>query len=136
MRALFPSAWLTGQPDPSALDRLGRAMEAANATGNLWAQEELAFWSRRLGLPTATPQRGRTPYARMDGPLWREAAASWATLQAPYERALAMLHEDKEAQQAGLLAPDDLGSLARGPTRESRAEGPWRAPHPSWPSPD
>jgi DNA-binding CsgD family transcriptional regulator len=105
-------AWLTGQPTAPALDRLERAVHQADGTGHVWAQEELAFWMRQLGRSSLLARPPRTPYAKMNGQSWHEAAEAWAALPCPYEQALALLQGDEAAQQAGLLILDRLGASA------------------------
>jgi DNA-binding CsgD family transcriptional regulator len=105
-------AWLTGQPPAPVLDGLERAVHKANKTGHVWAQEELAFWMRQLGRPSPVPPLPRTPYGKMNGHTWHEAAEAWAALPCPYEEALALLQGDEPAQQVGLLILDRLGASA------------------------
>ncbi|TRC98030.1 helix-turn-helix transcriptional regulator [Mesorhizobium sp. WSM4303] len=102
---------------------------------------ELAGWRRLLA-----PERDAGDTAGMAEPYrllltgeWRAAAALWGELNAPYERALALVQGDDEAQRSALEIFESLGArpvaqhvretmrrngvihIARGPRRSTRA---------------
>nr|WP_246689167.1 AAA family ATPase [Mesorhizobium sp. M8A.F.Ca.ET.207.01.1.1] len=131
-------AWL-GQADKHEALRLIGLAEGLSPTRAVFA--ELAVW-RRMLVPDVDP--GDTagmalPYRMLLTGDWRGAAAAWAELDTPYERALALAQGDEAAQRVALEIFEGLGArpvaqhvrdimrrsgvihIARGPRRATRA---------------
>jgi DNA-binding CsgD family transcriptional regulator/tetratricopeptide (TPR) repeat protein len=64
--------------------------ELALPTGQPWIVDELAFWMWRAQTNAPVPQGSETPYAMQMSGRWEEAAAAWAEVGCPYERAIAL----------------------------------------------
>ena len=131
-------AWL-GEADRNEALRLIGLVEGLSPTRAAFA--ELAGW-RHLLSPGADP--GDTsgmadPYRLLLAGDWRGAAAAWADLDSPYERALALARGDEAAQREALEVLEALGArpvashvrdimrrngvirIARGPRSTTRA---------------
>ncbi|MET2829961.1 helix-turn-helix transcriptional regulator [Mesorhizobium shangrilense] len=131
-------AWLGEAQKDEAL-RLIDLAETLSPTRAVFA--ELACW-RQLLAPDVAP--GDTagmaaPYRMLLHGDWRAAAAIWADLDAPYERALALAQGDEASQRLALEIFEALGArpvashvrdtmrrngvnhIARGPRRTTRA---------------
>ena len=131
-------AWLEQGEKDEALHLIDRAEAMATSRAMIG---ELIQWRRKLA-----PERelGNTatlaePYRLLFAGDWQAAAALWADLGAPYERALALLDGDEAAQRAALEVFEALGArpvaqhlrsmmrqggvvhIARGPQRATRA---------------
>lgn len=131
-------AWL-GQDDRQEALRL--LVEAESGTASRASFSELAYWRRALAPDTDLGPLPGLPEAyllQFDGD-WLGAAAKWAELGAPYDRALALLEGDEGAQREALAILDSLGAadvarhvrkimrqsgiirVSRGPRRATRA---------------
>ena len=102
-------AWL-GEADKDEALRLIGLAESLSPTRAVFA--ELAGW-RQLLAPEIDP--GDTsgmaaPYRMLLAGDWRGAAAVWAELDAPYERALALAQGDEAAQRTALEIFEALGA--------------------------
>ena len=112
-------AWLGGDLD-ATIAAARPAYEAAGERGDPWSRGELAFWLWRAGAPVAPRDDDPEPYARSIAGDWRGAAAAWAALGFPYERADALSEaDDPEARLEALAAFDEHGA-ARSATRLRR----------------
>ncbi|MBZ9996438.1 ATP-binding protein [Mesorhizobium sp. BH1-1-4] len=131
-------AWLGDADKDEALRLIGLA-EGLSPTRAVFA--ELAGW-RQLLAPDIDPGDASgmaAPYRMLLAGDWRGAAAVWAELDAPYERALALAQADEAAQRTALEILEALGArpvashvrdimrqngvihIARGPRRTTRA---------------
>jgi DNA-binding CsgD family transcriptional regulator len=125
--ALAERAWLTGEPDPRLDEAVARFAALAAADGLEWSTGELAVWLGRLGyeldvadVALAAPHR----LALSGDPL--EAAAAWGVLEAPYDRALALLDAgDDGSAFAALETLEAIGAdaVAAKLRRELRTRG-------------
>jgi len=128
-------AWL-GQGDADeALRLIDRAAAMAQSRA---AIAELVVWRRRLA-----PDDAAGDIADLPGPFrlqltgdWRAAAACWAEIGAPFERALALLAGDEAAQRAALSTFESLGAKpvaahVRTLMRQSGIRGIVRGPRPA-----
>ena len=107
------------------------AYELAVERGDAWGRAELAYWLWRAGAPAPPCADDPEPYARAIAGDWRGAAAAWAALGCPYERADALSDADDEsAQLEALAAFDELGAVraASRLRRRLRAAGVRRIP--------
>ncbi len=91
------------------------------------------FWLWRGGEPVAVAADDSPPYARSIAGDWRGAAAEWASIGFPYERAEALCEADEEdARLEALALIDDVRRRARrlapapAPARRGRAPDPAR----------
>jgi DNA-binding CsgD family transcriptional regulator len=103
-------AWLAG--DAARLDAVtAETFELALERGGGRDIGELAVWRARAGLLAEPPEPCLAPYALEIVGDHRGAAAEWAALGAPYERALALIGaDDPEALLEALEALDRLGA--------------------------
>ena len=104
-------AWLGQGGRDEALRLIERAEALAQSRA---AIAELIAW-RRLLAPGSDP--GDTdgmadPYRLLFAGDWQAAAAGWAEIGAPFERALALLEGDEPAQRAALAIFESLGAGA------------------------
>ena len=90
-----------------------------------WFAGELAFWLQRTGALDATPTPCAEPFALQIAGRWLEAAAAWAKLGCPYERARALADGPAEAQLEALSLFERLGAVpaAAEVRRRLRASG-------------
>jgi DNA-binding CsgD family transcriptional regulator len=129
-------AWLKG--DAAGVDAAtAETFELALERGNGRDIGELAVWRARAGLLAEAPEPCLAPYAlEIDGDP-RAAAAAWAALGAPYERALALVAADEpDALLEALTVLDELGAVplaarVRARLRELGARSIPRGPRPS-----
>jgi DNA-binding CsgD family transcriptional regulator len=122
--ALAERAWLANGVD-ARFDAWRELLEQSPRVGLEWARGELACWLHRLD-PDVDADDVAPPYrCQLDGDL-EQAAAWWADLAAPYERALALIDGGQaEEVRAGLdgldrLAADGVAAKVR---RELRSSG-------------
>jgi ATP/maltotriose-dependent transcriptional regulator MalT len=117
--ALIESAWLAGDIH-SADEQIAVLMQRTKAPGGARVRGELLRYLRRAGLPAEDFPGCPHEWAAGIRGDWRPAAAEWARIGDPYERAL-------DLASAGLAEPcmealdvlDDLGAVAAG--RQVRA---------------
>jgi DNA-binding CsgD family transcriptional regulator/tetratricopeptide (TPR) repeat protein len=123
-------AWLDG--DLAATAAAARpAYEIATAHDDAWSRGELAHWLWRAGAPVRPHAGDPEPYARSMAGDWRGAAAAWAALGFPYERADALGDADDAAARLEALATFDEYGAARAAShlrRRLRAAGVRRIP--------
>ena len=104
-------AWL-GQDDPQ--EALQLLVYSENGTASRAAFSELTYWRRALAPDTDLGPLPGLPEAyrlQFDGD-WQGAADAWAEIGAPYDRALALLEGDENAQREALAIIDSLGAAA------------------------
>ena len=127
-------AWLEGDTD--GVVAAAREIHAlATRRSDVWARDELAWWLWRVGAATTPgppgPSGQPTPYVRAVAGDWQGAAAAWAALGFPYERAQMLVDaETDEARVEGLRIFDELGAAraAAQLRRRLRADGMRRIP--------
>ena len=127
-------AWLAG--DAAQVDAVtAETFELALERGGGRDIGELAVWRARAGLLAEPPEPCLTPYALEIAGDHRGAAAEWAALGAPYERALALIGaDDPEALLEALEALDRARRGARrrpGAGASARARRPPHTPRPA-----
>ena len=108
--------------DLDVADRLWIAKPAydlATARRDAWARAELAFWLWRGGEPVTLVDGDPRPYAASLRGDWSAAAASWAAIGYPYERAEALSEADDEAARLEALAEFDAFGAARAASSSS-----------------
>ncbi len=104
-------AWL-GQDDPQ--EALQLLVYSENGTASRAAFSELTYWRRILAPDSDLGPLPGLPEAyrlQFDGD-WQGAADAWAEIGAPYDRALALLEGDENAQREALTIIDSLGAAA------------------------
>ncbi len=103
-------AWLA-EDDAAVDEATAETFELALERGNGRDIGELAVWRARAGLLAEPPEPCLLPYALEIAGDHRAAAAEWAALGAPYERALALIGaDDPDALLEALEALDALGA--------------------------
>jgi DNA-binding CsgD family transcriptional regulator/tetratricopeptide (TPR) repeat protein len=136
------AAWLRG--DHAGLVSVSRpALDEATILGAPFAQAELGYWLAQVPAepaPVLMDRAAGLPYGLQAAGRWREAAAAWARLGCPYERAAALAQsEDPDQLLIALGILDELGArplaarvrtrlrelgvakVPRGPVPETRA---------------
>jgi len=86
------------------------ALALAQAHRHGWFAGELAQWLRRAGAVVDVPAACAEPHALLLRGQWREAAAAWGAIGAPFERALALAEGDEAARLAALAMLEELGA--------------------------
>jgi DNA-binding CsgD family transcriptional regulator len=119
-------AWLLRSDVEVSIAMLTKAAAIAEKIGDVWAAGEIEYWRSKLEArnPVADGKVAK-PFALLFAGDWRASAQAWQSLDAPYDRALALLRGEREACDEALSIFDDLGapvtaSVAR---RELRAQG-------------
>jgi DNA-binding CsgD family transcriptional regulator/tetratricopeptide (TPR) repeat protein len=107
--AIAELAWLGSDVDDAWIDH---AIGLAADSGHPRYVAELAVWSRRLGRThREVPDAGPAPLVAELAGDWRTAAAEWAELGCPYERALSLAFSgDPDAMQEAVHAVTELGA--------------------------
>ena len=105
------AAWLRGDFGAVAAEARD-ALAQAERHDHPWFAGELATWLRRARQPVAMPAACAEPHALALNGQWREAAAAWAALGAPFEQALALADGDDAARLQALSMLDELGAAA------------------------
>jgi DNA-binding CsgD family transcriptional regulator len=95
------AAWLAGRSD-EIRGIVGDVYERCASAPVRWAAGELGFWLWRVGAFDDRPDRLAEPWARQVAGDWRGAAAIWAGLGCPYERAGALADGDEPAMREAL----------------------------------
>jgi DNA-binding CsgD family transcriptional regulator len=104
------AAWLKGTLSDS-LDEVIRAFELSTGRSDIWMHGELAFWLQRAGRLEKTPERVARPWALQLAGDWQGAAEAWASVDCPYERAVALAaSEDESALREALQTFEKLGA--------------------------
>jgi DNA-binding CsgD family transcriptional regulator/tetratricopeptide (TPR) repeat protein len=102
-------AWYRGDLHRTA-EEVAVGMRAAAGHCEGWIVGELAYWQHRADPAIPPPAYLAEPYALMIGGDWQAAAAAWLRLDAPYERALALLDGPEEALLESLSVLEQLGA--------------------------
>ncbi|MER9404549.1 AAA family ATPase [Mesorhizobium caraganae] len=131
-------AWLGLSDRQEALELIARAETPVRSRAHVG---ELALWRTLLApdMPAGDTADMAKPYRLLMTGDWRSASALWAELNAPYERALALILGDEEGQRLALdifdglgarpaaqrlrdiMRKNGIGGIARGPRRSTRA---------------
>ncbi len=103
------AAWLTGDHQRAAAEaRAGYAL--VDGKRHPWFVGELGYWLWRAGEAVVLPEWAARPYLLHTRGDWRGAAAAWAALGCPYERARSLADGDHDASLNALQVFDDLGA--------------------------
>jgi DNA-binding CsgD family transcriptional regulator len=106
-------AWLSGDEVAAALEVLRHAGDVAAQIGNVWAAGEIEYWRARLeGRKPSAAISTAEPFALLFSGDWWAAADEWGEMNAPYERALALLEGTPVACDEALGILDRLGARA------------------------
>jgi len=104
--------WLEGDSAKS-LDIAQRLSdESTLMRGHPWLRGQAAFWLWRIGGETSVADPLAPPYAKQLSGDWGGAAAAWAELGYPYERAMALIDGDTAAQREAFSILDRIGATA------------------------
>ncbi|MCA8886157.1 MAG: response regulator transcription factor, partial [Hyphomonadaceae bacterium] len=119
-------AWLLNLEIDTSISVLNQAGAVARQIGNVWAAGEIEYWQAKLEhrQPIAS-EHVAAPFAHLFNGDWANAARIWSDLEAPYERALALLEGDEPACDEALRVLDRLGASAAGARarRDLRVKG-------------
>jgi len=123
------AAWLRGDLEQCRAEA-EPLFEIARTRDNRRASGDLALWLWRVNALTKPPENAEAPYAAQIGGDWRGAAQQWAAFGCPYERGLALMDGDKEAQHQALAIFERLGAAPAAAIvrRNLRAAGVRRIP--------
>lgn len=102
--------WLTGEDDPDQITRLQEVLDRSMRSGFVWPSGALAFWMWKLGLLETVPDRISDFYRWIIEGEWQAAADFWETRGVPYERGLALMHGDNDAQIQAIEIFETLGA--------------------------
>ncbi len=107
------AAWLAGDPARAAAEA-GAAFDLALDKRHPWFAGELAYWLGRAGATPFAPEQAAewiaAPFRLSIAGDWAGAAAGWARLGCPYERARALTEGDTAAQLEALRLFEALGA--------------------------
>jgi ATP/maltotriose-dependent transcriptional regulator MalT len=126
-------AWLRGDIEAAAREAgIGLAQVADHAAP--WIKGELLMWKSRSQPIDQLPEDIALPYKLMIGGDWSGAAAEWARLGMPYERAMSLCDGDEEALRQALgileaLGAGPLSAIVRRRLRNLGARGIPRGPN-------
>jgi DNA-binding CsgD family transcriptional regulator/tetratricopeptide (TPR) repeat protein len=119
MQSLLPSAaglaeymWLHGEQDDVLIRRFSELLVDERRFNFSWRAGWLAFWLWMLGELTEPPEGIAEPYRLVIEGNPMEAAEIWESKGIPYERALALMHGDRDARLEALDVLDGLGATA------------------------
>ncbi|MGH9719683.1 MAG: LuxR C-terminal-related transcriptional regulator [Bryobacteraceae bacterium] len=133
--------WLEGD-EAKALDVAERLYDESNSMrAHPWIRGQAAFWLWRITGTVAIEDALAPPYALQLSGDWAGAAAAWAELGCPYERAMALIDGDTMAQREAFSILERIGAtaavrrcremlVARGVTRIPRGSRPSTRAHP------
>lgn len=94
----------------SVIDEARHVYNCAADKAHPWYAGALAYWLQRAGDNVEIADWMTPPFARQIDGDWAAAAAAWAELRCPYERARALADGDTEAQKEALHAFELLGA--------------------------
>jgi DNA-binding CsgD family transcriptional regulator/tetratricopeptide (TPR) repeat protein len=104
--------WLEGD-GRKMLDSAQRLGEVSSfMQGHPWIRGQAAFWRWRLDGMVIDIHVLAPPYAMQLAGDWAGAAAAWAELGCPYERAMALVDGDTSARREAFAILDRLGATA------------------------
>jgi DNA-binding CsgD family transcriptional regulator len=116
-RGLLPAAraeiaWLVGDLSLSRREAEGGLAAAADwEDEDRWWRGELVFWLWKAGGGSDLVQKAAEPYALHIGGRYREAAAMWRSIGAPYKEALALAEcADEQSLRQALEIFNNLGA--------------------------
>ncbi|MFC2176800.1 AAA family ATPase [Actinomycetota bacterium] len=108
--ALAEYMWLSGEDDPDRIARLQEVLDRGMRSGFVWPSGALAFWAWKLGILASIPDRLPEFYRLIIEGEWQAAADFWEARGVPYERALALMHGDDDAQIHAIRIFEELGA--------------------------
>lgn len=103
LSAYAERAWLTGDRHPALDDAAAIVAKADRMPGNAWAIGDLLVWLARTGAEPIAGQVAEPHRLELEG-RHGEAAEAWLALGAPFDSALAGVHDRSPAGAAGALA--------------------------------
>jgi len=105
-------AWIDDRGQSQAHALLDHAREMLPADASPWDRAGLWFWQHLLGSAADAPACAPEPYLRLAAGDVAGAAALWAAMSMPFERALALVEGDEEQAGVGIALLDRLGAVA------------------------
>jgi ATP/maltotriose-dependent transcriptional regulator MalT len=108
--ALAEYMWLSGEDDPDRIVRLHEILDRGMQSGFSWPSGAFAFWAWKLGILATIPDRLVEFYRWIIEGDWQAAADFWEARGVPYERALALMHGDDDAQIQAIRICEELGA--------------------------
>ena len=121
-------AWIAGD-HASIPDLIGPDLDRAVEVGLTWVAADLFMWGRLGGHDIDAPHQLPPPYELLLDGDWRSAAAEWAKLGMPYERAVTLGQGDEEAVLEAVSSLDALGAKPVADALSGQASGDGRARH-------
>jgi DNA-binding CsgD family transcriptional regulator len=128
-------AWYRGDLKRVA-EEAAVGLKAAAGHQDPWIPGQLAYWAHRADSSLQPSSKIARPYALMIAGDWEGAAAAWAALGTPYERALALADGPEDALLESLSILEQLGAgplaaIVRQRLRERGVRGIPRGPRAS-----
>jgi DNA-binding CsgD family transcriptional regulator/tetratricopeptide (TPR) repeat protein len=105
------AAWISGD-QVRMLEHAGQAYDAAVITRPPLHLARAAYWLWRASALGTPPEDIFPPFKMQLNGDWAGAAAAWAELGCPYERALALIDGDEAAQREAFSILEKLGATA------------------------
>lgn len=107
-------AWLRADDAAANIEEAGALLDEVFALAMQrnarWMAEDAALWLYTLGRPPAATAALTPPYRDHCEGRWESAARGWATLERPYEQAMALSQGDEVSQRQALAIFDGLGA--------------------------
>ncbi len=103
------AAWWNGRP-AQALEELEPAFKVAYTARDDYQLGTLAYWTWRAGGTASQESEIPFAYRAMISGDWRAAAEAWERIGCPFERGLALVQGDPDAQRVALAIFEELGA--------------------------
>jgi DNA-binding CsgD family transcriptional regulator/tetratricopeptide (TPR) repeat protein len=103
------AAWWEDDRD-RVLAEVAQVYELARRAGDAWQLGQIMVWVWRAGGEIFREERIPLCYHAMIAGDWRTAAMEWERIGCPYERAMALAEDDREAQFQALAIFEKLGA--------------------------
>ena len=116
LSAYAERAWLTGDRHPSLDEAAALVAKADAIPGNAWAIGDLLVWLDRIGVEPVAGQVAEPHRLELEG-RHRDAAEAWLALGAPFDSALAGVHDHSPGVAVDALSRLQQLDVERSATR-------------------
>jgi ATP/maltotriose-dependent transcriptional regulator MalT len=103
------ASWWNGKPE-QVIEELEPAFKVSYPARNDYQLGAMLYWAWRAGSMVRRESEIPPVYRAMIAGDWREAAEIWAQIGCPFERGLALMEGDPQAQRAALAIFEGLGA--------------------------
>ncbi len=104
--------WLSDDRNEAWNASLLEILDTGLRSGPPWPSAALVFWMWKLGFVSTIPEGTANFYRWIIEGDWERAAKFWHTRGVPYERGLALMHGDDDAQVQAVRIFEELGAIA------------------------